>query len=513
MNANTAKALVLDAYYQVVDNKIFRLLLVLEALVIVSFLCIGFGKDEVRIFWGLWTVSYESLFALRGEHFGPGADLQGIAVQGVQRFVVEGLCGNIGMVVCLSATSFFLPRMLEKGAADIVFSKPVSRFALMFSRYVSGLLFVGILAGLGVTGVWIAFLVGSGYNDPGVLWGAVTLVYLFAILHAVSIFVGVTTRSTVAAILISILFFAGNGCIHQAWFIRTYIHEAELDATRDTDDPSTPIEIVREEPTGIVRVLLVTLDVLHYALPKTSDADVLTQKLRKSVEGEAWKLVDVAGVTIPHPPPGLEVMQPANGVKDVDLAAAPVVFESPDHASRIEISRHAREIERIDPSGKNAPRKRSLSAAQAADEVVSRVRAAGRATGDVRSERSSDALDGRTTYVVAWKESGRSYRTYVAPFDNHVLEIAISTDPSVASGPRQGVTISTNGASFENAAFLRGIAIGRDGGIPSPAEWYARRFTWTGPLSSNIGYSIASSLLFVASVLARAWMKLRKIDF
>ncbi len=44
MNGPTVKALLLDAFYQVLDNKIFRLLLVLEALIVGCFFLIGFEK-------------------------------------------------------------------------------------------------------------------------------------------------------------------------------------------------------------------------------------------------------------------------------------------------------------------------------------------------------------------------------------------------------------------------------------------------------------------------------------
>jgi len=511
MNANTVKALVLDAFYQVVDNKIFRLLLVLEALIVGFFFLVGFGKDEVRILFGVWRVPYENLFAIGGQHFSANADLQGIMIQRVQGLLVEGLSGSIGMIVCLSATSFFLPRMLEKGAADIVFSKPVSRLALMLSRYVSGLLFVGLLAILGVTGVWIGLLVSSGYNDPGVLWGALTLVYVFAILHAVSIWVGVLTRSTVAAMLISIVFFMGNGCVQSIWVARTYFEQVGLESNRPSEgeDDRDVIE-KREQPTGFVRILLVSLDTLHFVLPKTMDADVLTQKLRKSVSAESWKLTDPAAkITIPHPPQGFELVAPSDGSTTVDLSAASVVFASTEPGARIEISRRAREVERVDPSGKTPPRKRRLSTQQAADEVVARVRATGVAAGEIKTDRSE--LDQLYALVVSWKEGGHGHRTYVAATGDFVLEIAITADG--LGPPAAGKTVSLGANVPHFADFLRGISVSRESAVPDMPEWYAQRLAWSGPLDSNIAFSIVSSLLFAAAMLALAWTKLRKIDF
>src|SRR5262249_37527543 len=163
----------------------------------------------IQILYGLSSIKYEDM--LKFLHRGGDrpieldgrmlAEMQAAYIQGIQSLLVEKLTGEWGLCLCLAATSFFMPRMLEKGAADILFSNAVSRARLMLSRYFAGLLFVGLLAALLVVGLYLAFLVTSGYNDTGFLWGALTLVYLFALLHAFSICVGVLTRSSVAAIL------------------------------------------------------------------------------------------------------------------------------------------------------------------------------------------------------------------------------------------------------------------------------------------------------------------------
>lgn len=512
MNANTVKALVLDAYYQVVDNTIFRLLLVLEALIISCFFLVSFGKEQVSILFGAWNFSYADMFAARGMHYSSNADVQGIAVQAVQQVVVETLSGSLGMIVCLCATSFFMPRLLEKGAADIVFAKPVSRLALMLSRYVSGLFFVGILAVLGVGGVWLGLAVSSGYNDPGVLWGALTLLYLFAILHAVSILIGVLTRSTVAAMLVSILFFVVNGSFQGAWLGCTYLREAGVTNPRTDADPEerAASEAAAKSESAFERSLRVSLQTYHLLMPKTGDADVLTQKLRRSVEGETWKLTDpVAKVTIPHAPAGLALVQPPEGTTTVDLAAAPVIFASPDQSARIEISRRPREFERVDATGKAPPRKRRLTTQQAADEVLARVRASGRAVGEIGAERTE--IDQLSTLVVSWKEADAGHRVYVATFGDHVLEIHLSAPGLGPPGARHEIVVGGSAVRF--GEFLGGISVARETQIPGPAEWYAQRLTWDGPLDSNIGFSIASSLLFAAIMLALAWARLRKIDF
>ena len=43
------------------------------------------------------------------------------------------------------------------------------------------------------------------------------LIYTFAVMHAVSVMVGVLTRSSVATILLVVIFFFMNSCVHNAW--------------------------------------------------------------------------------------------------------------------------------------------------------------------------------------------------------------------------------------------------------------------------------------------------------
>ena len=54
-----------------------------------------------------------------------------------------------------------------------------------------------------IGGMYLGFRVVSGYDNKGLLWGIATLTYGFAVFHAISVVVGVFTRSTIAAMLIA----------------------------------------------------------------------------------------------------------------------------------------------------------------------------------------------------------------------------------------------------------------------------------------------------------------------
>lgn len=281
-------ALFHDALYQVLDNKVFRILMVITvALVAIPWL-IGFREDEVVLAWGWRTYFYQDVLDSMGWMLGslPGTDQERM-IGGLQNLVVAGLAGTFGIFFCLAATSFFVPRLLEKGAADPLFSKPVSRFSLLFSRYVAGLLFIAGLSTFLIGGIHLGLLVNSQYSDPTFLWTIPILVYTFGLLFSFTVLVGVWTRSATAALLLSFVFFAFTGGIHIGWKAFRMAEESEfLERMKEMSelnaDPA--LEQVKDDIDGVAQLALTTLSVLHHGLPKTSDANALAALVRTQLE-------------------------------------------------------------------------------------------------------------------------------------------------------------------------------------------------------------------------------------
>lgn len=540
MSSPTTRALLEDAFYQVLDNKIFRLLLLLVLVLVAPVYLIGFRTDEISVLYGWKSLSYAELFRFFGrshEYLASSApiDVQAKAIQIYQSLIVESLGGTLGMVVCVSATAFFVPHMLEKGSADILFSKPVSRRTLLLSRYFAGLLFVSILAALLIGGIYFGLLVVSGYNDPGFLWGAFTLIYLFAILHAFSTAIGVFTRSTVAAILLSILLFMGSGCVHSVWQVRQWAEGTNLAATvrsqmqADENGDSGLPTIVDDAPKNwFLQALITLLDALHYTLPKTKDADHLARMLRKAVAGHSDTVVDPAGnVSITDAPAEFKLVSPAapeageDGLV-VDLERDPAVWSAKNadglEVARIEFVRKTRYQERVG-SGTGKPRR--ISANAAADDLVERISASGRASSPpVVLRRNAPAaasgvaatypgnIDGTPAVFVEWSETAGTQtmrrRAAVFVFGDWLYEVSAAMDAD---------WLSESARNERFNSFLTAVQLARTGGIGDPDEWYEERFGWTSELPYNAFLSIGTSLAFAIVMLWLARLKLERIDF
>lgn len=300
------RSLVRDAYLQVIDNAVFKILLGLVLLLVALTFVVGFRADGVEILFGLFRYDYEQFLGTVGWMFGVigGENTNETIVRAIQNIFTTTISGSFGALFAVVATSFFLPRMLERGAADTLFSKPVSRGALVVSRYLASLIFVSLLTAVLVLGMYLGFAVSSGYTDPQFLWSGPMLIYLFAILSAFSTFWGAMTRSSIATLLLTVVSWWGCWAVHGGWLWWEFVEYAEssefgMDRDDKFDDDPAKVEgelsnSSTESSVGygpVVGAIRSVVEGLHYALPKTGDAAQLTELVRKTLHGETRTLL------------------------------------------------------------------------------------------------------------------------------------------------------------------------------------------------------------------------------
>lgn len=112
----------------------------------------------------------------------------------------------LGPIVALLATASFLPAFLDPSSAAVVFSKPVSRSALLLGRVAGALAFAAItslalVAGFGLTFGWAT---GTWATAFWLCWPIFFLQFLGY--YSVSVYLAVSTGSTIAAMLGSTFF-------------------------------------------------------------------------------------------------------------------------------------------------------------------------------------------------------------------------------------------------------------------------------------------------------------------
>ncbi|HXI12289.1 MAG TPA: ABC transporter permease subunit [Thermoanaerobaculia bacterium] len=107
----------------------------------------------------------------------------------------------IGIFLAIFATAHLVPRLQEKGTADLYLSRPVSRFGLLTSRYIAGLLLAATNLVYLIGSIWLMVIWKTHVVHPRFLLSGVIILFVVAVLLAFAFLVGVVTSSTAVSIM------------------------------------------------------------------------------------------------------------------------------------------------------------------------------------------------------------------------------------------------------------------------------------------------------------------------
>jgi ABC-type transport system involved in multi-copper enzyme maturation permease subunit len=167
-------------------------------------------------------------------------------------------------------TSFFVPNMLRKGTVDMLIVKPIKRPELLLYKYIGGLTFVFLNTAVAVGGLWLVLGLRTGIWAPGVLFDILGITFYFALLYAVSVLFGVLTRSPIVALSVTVL----------TWMLLWGVGWAYQSLTEYRNSPL--------KGENVPQSIYVTVDTLHFLLPRTKDLDItMTKVVSRNVLSEA----------------------------------------------------------------------------------------------------------------------------------------------------------------------------------------------------------------------------------
>jgi ABC-type transport system involved in multi-copper enzyme maturation permease subunit len=262
--------LIRDTFRQALASRIFWLMLAASSLCIVFCFSVGIEngaslrfKDDIELHGGdgkplvganpkpgFLTVAFGALrfpLARDGE----------AGVHFLMVLLAKVVAGAFGLMLALVWTAGFLPDFLQPDAASVLLAKPVPRWSLLVGKYLGVLLFVALQAAIFFGGTWVALGLKTGYWLPGYLAGIPLLVLSFAFTYSFAALLAVFTRSTIACIFGSILF----------WLVCFGINYGRHAAvTLPTLVPSAP---------AYPRSFTTLVEVGYWVLPKPADMVML----------------------------------------------------------------------------------------------------------------------------------------------------------------------------------------------------------------------------------------------
>jgi len=187
----------LDAYRELNAKKLFWITLILSGLLCLVIFFIGPHGDGYKILW------------FSGLILGSGQSPEDFYIKGL--FYMFGykawLTFGAGIIAVISTAGIF-PEFIREGSIDLVLSKPISRIRLFVLKWVTGLLFVALQITVFTTACFFAIGIRGGVWAFSIFWAIPLTVLFFSYLYSFSVLIGVFTRSTIAALILTLLLWA-----------------------------------------------------------------------------------------------------------------------------------------------------------------------------------------------------------------------------------------------------------------------------------------------------------------
>ena len=241
-------ALLLDSYRELNAKRLFWVVLAVSGLVVALFASIGLSAGSVTLLG--WTTPIHS----------PLLSFVTREVFYKQMFVTFGIeywLAWLASILALISTAGIFPDLMAGGSIDLYLSKPISRLRLFATKVFGGLLFVTLQVTVFCACCFVVLRVRGGDWEPGVFIAIPLVVLMFSYLFAACVLLGVVTRSTIAALLLTLLFWAVIWAVQRSEALlqlgqsmnqqraanldrRIAATEAELATVRDRPATTTP---------------------------------------------------------------------------------------------------------------------------------------------------------------------------------------------------------------------------------------------------------------------------------
>lgn len=202
----------------------------------------------------------------------PGAPTVPINGQVMVQEMVKGQLGAFSALIAAAvlflgifATAGIVPSMMEKGTIDLLLSKPLPRWVLLFGRALGGVAAIAINLTLFAIAIWALYGIAAGvWYFPFVTWTVLLSMFSFIVLFSGVMLLNVVTESWVLPMSLA------------------YVHMTIL-STFLTNREATLFQFI-ESP--VIRSLI---DGLYYLLPQVNDMITAIPQAIFSSSGVPWE--------------------------------------------------------------------------------------------------------------------------------------------------------------------------------------------------------------------------------
>lgn len=202
------RVLFLDAYRELNAKRMFWVTLALSGLVVLAFASVGLNQDGITFLRMTFSSEFVNSRTLPPEQF-----YRMIFAQ----FGVPIWLTWAATILALISTASIFPDFASGGSIESMLSKPIGRVRLFLTKYVAGLLFVALQVLVFSVACFLVIGIRGNSWEPRILLAIPIVVCFFSYLFCVLAVLGLMTRSTIAALLATLLF----------WFVVFLVNSTE----------------------------------------------------------------------------------------------------------------------------------------------------------------------------------------------------------------------------------------------------------------------------------------------
>jgi ABC-type transport system involved in multi-copper enzyme maturation permease subunit len=193
-------ALLVDAYRELCAKKLFWITMILSVVVVAAFAMVGINEKGLTFLW----------FQIPADAFGVPLTSETLPRGLLYRFMFANLAvpfwlSWVAIVLGLISTAGMIPDLIQSGTIEAVLSRPIGRVRLLLTKFVGGLLFMALQVAVFSLLVFGVIAIRGGSMAWEVFLAVPIVVAMFSYLFAICVLLGMVTRSTIAALLLTLL--------------------------------------------------------------------------------------------------------------------------------------------------------------------------------------------------------------------------------------------------------------------------------------------------------------------
>jgi ABC-type transport system involved in multi-copper enzyme maturation permease subunit len=282
-----ALAILWDSFRLLQARRLFWVALAISLLVALVYASIGFTDRGMSVLFGWKSFDNPVVQAGRPE---AAAFYTMLFTDVIVRFWLAWFA----VVLALLSTANIFPEFLAEGSIGVSLSKPPGRLRLFLLKYLGGLMFVALQVTLFTLIVFLALGMRVGEWNLTVFWAVPLVTFVFSLIFAVAVLIGVWTKSTLIALLgavlvwgVSLLAQWSEGYFYQMAHL---LPEAGIELDLSTGEARR--DGVVEKSTGLATAHR-TAKYIAAPFPKTRDCTIHLRRLIRFPERDSM----LAGVT------------------------------------------------------------------------------------------------------------------------------------------------------------------------------------------------------------------------